>query len=89
MGGCNKCVRYRYSYGKQPEGYIQMTNGEDTCLGIKYGMCEAGNNDEMKKWWDLNGKLPVDKASEMKCHQNTVIDNCLDMISEIVDNMKK
>lgn len=46
MKNCADCNQYKYSYAKQPEDYILISENKGSTLGIKYAKCESGNNDE-------------------------------------------
>lgn len=84
---CYNCKHYKHSFGSCPEGYVFISDNLESCLGVKYGICEKGNNETMKKWWDNNSNLPENKAEELPCYQATDIDAALAHLIETCDEL--
>lgn len=83
---CSRCKCYKNSYGTWPDGYIFISENEDSCLGKKYAICENGNNEIMKKWWIENGDKNPKEAEDLFCYIATEFDIALD---EILDTASK
>ena len=86
---CSQCKAYKNSYGLCPDGYIFISENEDSCLGKKYAVCENGHNEVMKQWWIENGDLKPSETKDLFCYQATdfdiALDNVIDLCSKLLN----
>jgi hypothetical protein len=75
--GCNNCKHYKTEFdfwGSKPPQRI----------------CLSGNDNEVKEWWEKNGKKTIDDDIDpMDCFEPTDSSVMLNKMSSLVDEMIK